>query len=97
MKATLAILAICTFVLIASEANAQHRTSSQTHVWHRSHVFGNAYGYVARQAQKSRNDIYESASEGNQSFPNPDRDYLSDSRSREANLEALAAQQRAAR
>ena|ERR1700678_2779746 len=36
MKATLAILAICTFVLVASEANAQHRTSGQTHVRHQA-------------------------------------------------------------
>jgi hypothetical protein len=35
-------------VLMANGANAQHRTGSQTHAWHLSRTFRQAYGYGSR-------------------------------------------------
>jgi hypothetical protein len=64
MKAKLAVIALGALVLMANGANAQHRTNSQTHVRHLSRTFGQAYGYVP---------LYESSSQGIQSYPNPDR------------------------
>jgi hypothetical protein len=72
MNAKLAVFALGALVLMANGANAQHRTSGQTHVRHLSRIFAQAYGYAPRempQYQSSR-DVY---SQGNQSYPNPDR------------------------
>jgi hypothetical protein len=46
MKAKLAVIALGALVLMANGANAQHRTSGQTHVRHLSPTFGQAYGYA---------------------------------------------------
>jgi hypothetical protein len=46
MKAKLAVIALGALVLMANGANAQHRTSGQTHVRHPSRIFGQAYGYA---------------------------------------------------
>jgi hypothetical protein len=60
MRAKLAVIALCALVLMANGANAQHRTSSQTHVRHLSHIFGQTYGNAPRQAPR---DVYESNSQ----------------------------------
>jgi hypothetical protein len=76
MKAKLAIIALGALVLMANGANAQHRTGSQTHVRHLSRTFGQAYGYARRETPqyKSSGGLYESYSQGHQSYPNPDRE-----------------------
>jgi hypothetical protein len=75
MKAKLAVIALGALVLMANGANAQHRTSGQTHVRHLSPTFGQAYGYAPREAPQlqSSGGLYESYSQGSQSYPNPDR------------------------
>jgi hypothetical protein len=50
MRAKLAVFALGALVLMANGANAQHRTSGQTHVRHLSQIFGHAYGYASREA-----------------------------------------------
>jgi hypothetical protein len=50
MKAKLAVFALGALVLMANGANAQHRTSGQTHVRHLSRISGHAYGYASREA-----------------------------------------------
>jgi hypothetical protein len=73
MRAKLAVIALGALVLMANGANAQHR--SQTHVRHLSRIFGQAYGYAPREAPQyqSSGEVYESNSQGIQSYPNPDR------------------------
>jgi hypothetical protein len=81
MKAKLAVIALGALVLMANGANAQHRTGTQTHARHSSHIFGQAYGYVPRGTPQyqSSGGLYESYSQGHQSYPNPDRElYLPD-------------------
>jgi hypothetical protein len=75
MKAKLAVFALGALVLMANGANAQHRTSGQTHVRHLSRMFGQAYGYAPSEAPRFRSSggAYESYSQGSQSYPNPDR------------------------
>jgi hypothetical protein len=75
MKAKLAIIALGALVLMANGANAQHRTSGQTHVRHLSRTFGQAFGYTPRETPQyqSSGGVYESYSLGRQSYPNPDR------------------------
>jgi hypothetical protein len=68
MKAKLAVIALSALALMANGANAQPRTSSQTYARHLSRTFGQAYGFVPREAPQ-----YESNSQGIQSYPNPDR------------------------
>jgi hypothetical protein len=68
MKAKLAVIAFGALALMANGANAQHRTSGQTHVRHLSRTFGQAYGYVPSEAPQ-----YQSNSQGIQLYPNPDR------------------------
>jgi hypothetical protein len=68
MKAKLVVIALGALALMANAANAQHRTSGQTHVRHLSRTFGQAYGYVPSEAPQ-----YQSNSQGLQSYPNPDR------------------------
>ena len=76
MKAKLAIIAFGALVLIANGANAQHRTGGLTNVRHLSRTFGQAYGYASRETPQYRSPggLYESYSQGHQSYPNPDRE-----------------------
>jgi hypothetical protein len=46
MKVTLAVIAFGASVLLASGANAQHRTGSQLHVGNPSRIVWQTYGYV---------------------------------------------------
>jgi hypothetical protein len=48
MKAKLAVISFGALLLMANGANAQYRTSIQTHVRHSSRIFGHAYGYAQR-------------------------------------------------
>jgi hypothetical protein len=75
MKANLAVIALSALVLMANGANAQHRTSSQTNVRHVSRMFGQAYGYAPQEVRRYQSSVgvYESYSQGRQSYPNPDR------------------------
>jgi hypothetical protein len=75
MKGKLAVIAFGALVLMVNGANAQHRTRSQTNVWHVSRIFGQAYGYAPREVSRYRSSagVYESYSQGRQSYPNPDR------------------------
>jgi hypothetical protein len=65
MKAKLAIIILGALVLMANGANAQHRTGSQTHVRHLSRE---------TPQYQSSGGLYESYSQGRQSYPNPDRE-----------------------
>jgi hypothetical protein len=78
MKARLAIIILGALMLMANGANAQHRTGGQTHVRHLSRTFGQAYGYARRETPqyKSSGGLYESLAQGDQSYPNPDRELL---------------------
>jgi hypothetical protein len=60
MKAKLTIIAICALMLMANGANAQHRNGNQTHARHLQY--------------QSSEGLYESFSQGHQSYPNPDRE-----------------------
>jgi hypothetical protein len=75
MKAKLAVIALGALVLMANGAIAQHRTGGQMHVRHLSPTFGQAYGYAPSEAPQfqSSGGLYESYSQGSQSYPNPDR------------------------
>ena len=75
MQPKLAVIALAALVLSVGGANAQHRTS--TPVRHGSHIFERTYGYASREPSQAHSlrDVYESTSQGHQSFPNPDRDY----------------------
>jgi hypothetical protein len=75
MKKKLAVIAFGALVLITNEANAQHRTKSQTHGWRPLRMFEQSYGYVpqVRAGHHSPLGVYESYSLGKQSYPNPDR------------------------
>jgi len=79
MQGPLAIIAISAVVLMANEANAQHRHSTQTHVRQVPYAFGQTYGYVPRAAAPSPRgnyeDMFQSNSLGHQSFVNPDREF----------------------
>jgi hypothetical protein len=76
MKAGLAIIILGVLVLTANGANAQHRTGGQTHVRHLSRTFEQAYGHERREAPQyqSSGGLYDSLSQGDQSYPNPDRE-----------------------
>jgi hypothetical protein len=76
MKAKLAIIILGALVLMANGANAQHRTGSQTHVRHPSGTFEQAYGHARRETSQyqSSGGLYDSYSQGHQSYPNPDRE-----------------------
>jgi hypothetical protein len=52
----------------ANGAEAKYRATSQMHLRRLSREFGQAYGYVPSEASQ-----YQSNSQGNQSYPNPDR------------------------
>ena len=73
MKAKLVVLGA--LALMANGANAQQPTSSQTHVRHLSRIFGHAYGCGPQEVRRYRSSagVYESYSQGRQSYPNPDR------------------------
>jgi hypothetical protein len=73
MKTKLTIMVLGALVLSANGANAQPRTGSQTHVRHLSRIFGQAYGYAELRRYRSSVGVYESYSQGRQSYPNPDR------------------------
>jgi hypothetical protein len=75
MKAKLAIIAFGALALMANGANAQHRTNGHSQVRHVSRTFGQAYGYVPSVSAPylSPGGMYESYSQGSQSYPNPDR------------------------
>lgn len=81
MKGPLATIAISAIVLMANEASAQHRQSTQTHVSQVPHVFSQTYGNVPRSAAQypsprgNYGDMYQSNSLGRQSFINPDREF----------------------
>jgi hypothetical protein len=62
MKTTLAILALGSLALMTSGANAQHR----------NHGHGYARGETPQ--YQSSGDVYDSLSEGHQSYPNYDRE-----------------------
>jgi hypothetical protein len=68
MKVKLAVIALGALALVSNAANAQPRTTNQAHARHLSRTFGQAYGFVPREATQ-----YESNSQGIQSYPNPDR------------------------
>jgi hypothetical protein len=70
MKAKLAIVVLGALVLIANGANAQHRTGNPTHVRYPSHASAPSYGLQ----YQSSGSIFESYSQGRQSYPNPDRE-----------------------
>jgi hypothetical protein len=74
MKAKLAIIALGALVLMANGANAQHRQSNSRSASGRT--FGQAYGYARRETpqHQSSGGLYESYSQGHQSYPNPDRE-----------------------
>jgi hypothetical protein len=76
MKAKLAIIAFGALVFMANGAIAQHWTGSQTHARHLSRTSGQAYGYARRETPQyqSSGGLYESYSQGHQSYPNPDRE-----------------------
>jgi hypothetical protein len=76
MKAKLAIIIFGALVLMANGANAQHRASGQTHVRHLSRTSRQADGYGRRETPQyqSSEGLYESYSQGHQSYPNPDRE-----------------------
>jgi hypothetical protein len=75
MTAKLVIIAFGALALMVNGANAQHRTNGHSQVRHVSRTFGQAYGYVpgAASVYQSPGGIYESNSQGSQSYPNPDR------------------------
>lgn len=75
MKAKLVIMVLGALALMANGANAQQPTSSRTHVRHLPRIFGQAYGYGPQEVRRYRSSIgvYESHSQGRQSYPNPDR------------------------
>jgi hypothetical protein len=73
MSAKLVIIAFGALALMVNGANAQHRANGHSQVRHGT--FGQAYGYVpgAASPYQSPGGIYESYSQGSQSYPNPDR------------------------
>ena len=75
MKTKLAIMVLGALVLTANGAGAQPRENSHTHIRHPSRIFGQSYGYAPRVVQRYRLSagVYESYSQGRQSYPNPDR------------------------
>jgi hypothetical protein len=74
MSRKLAIITFGALALMANGANAEHRTSGHSEARHVSRAFGQAYGYVpAASGYQSPGGIYESNSQGTQSYPNPDR------------------------
>jgi hypothetical protein len=76
MKMKLAVIALGALALMANGANAQHRTSN-AHVRLLPHIFAKTYAYAPRQEwrRQSLNNVYESFSQGRQSYPNPDRQF----------------------
>jgi hypothetical protein len=48
MKPKLVVIVLGTLVLMANGANAQHRTGSQSHVWHPSRILAHQYGFARR-------------------------------------------------
>ena len=75
MKTKLVFIVLGALALVASGADAQPQTSSQTHVRHLSRMFGQAYGYSPQEVRRYRSSVgvYVSYSQGRQSYPNPDR------------------------
>jgi hypothetical protein len=75
MKAKLAVITFGALVLIANEANAQHRTKSHTHGWRPLRMFSQSYGYGPElwTGNHLPPGVYQSYSVGRQSYPNPDR------------------------
>ena len=68
MKAQLAVIVIAALVLIVNHAHAQRWTTAHP-------ISGQANRHVSGQARQfpSSKDIYQSYSQGHQSYPNPDR------------------------
>jgi hypothetical protein len=62
MKAKLAIIALGALVLMGNGANAQHRN------------YGHGYARGETPQYQSSGGLYDSLSEGHQSYPNPDRE-----------------------
>lgn len=75
MRTKLAIIVFGAFALLANGAVAQQRTNSQPHAWHLSRMSGHAYGYAPQELRRYRSSVgvYESYSQGRQSYSNPDR------------------------
>ena len=57
MKAKLAVIVLGAMVLMTNGADAQERTSSQTHVRHLSRIFGQAYGYAPQEVRRYRSSV----------------------------------------
>jgi hypothetical protein len=72
MKAKLTIIILGALVLTANGANAQ----SKAHQGYSSHTFMNVYRYNRREMSQYHlyGNVYESFSQGRQSYPNPDRE-----------------------
>jgi hypothetical protein len=71
-KAKRALIILGALALMANAANAQHRAGSQTHV----RPLSRTSGYARRESPQSQSSggLYDSVSQGHQSYPNPDRE-----------------------
>jgi hypothetical protein len=73
MNAKLSTLILCALVLMDSGAIARDWSAGGTHVGRLSHAF---HEYPRREMPPNRSSggLYESYSQGHQSYPNPDRE-----------------------
>jgi hypothetical protein len=74
MRAKQVFIVLGALMLMANGANAQHRTSGQTHVRNLSRVFEQAYGYAPPQMRQfpSSSGVYESYPRPSNNNLNPD-------------------------
>jgi hypothetical protein len=73
MNAKLSTLMLCALVLMDSGAIARDRSAGGTHVGRLSHAF-REYPRREMPTYRSSGGLYESYSQGHQSYPNPDRE-----------------------
>jgi hypothetical protein len=79
-KARVGLIGIAALALMANDANAQRRTTVQASVRRPPHTVRQAKSHILRPppALPSSMDVYQSYSQGHQSYPNPDRDFYRD-------------------
>ena len=82
MQTKRAILAASAAVLLGSGLIMPATAGARHHTGHLPLVFGHTYGYAPNRAPqyqyapaRPRGGIYDSLSNGHQSYPNPDRDF----------------------